>query len=486
MKIIHFPKNILSATLEKWFNGHVSAACQNTDTVQANKYELAELEAFRSNIQLTAFADPIASDKTAYDKMLSTGRVSGGDYFQTDRWYNPVTMAIELIPDYYATAWTVSGVNAFGVTLGEAKLARTPNHGQEMFDISAGQYGYDVVNEISGLSNLEEFAELVSWHRSYMGSNSCLSWRNGRSEADKIIIPYYIGGRNSVYSYSGDSNVSYPIFSRSVDVNRDGSTRTWDSKTLLGSLSNSINYTKTQIQRSINSGGFWNDFHHWHNSYNSGTYTDFYNMFSGFSAQIGSQDVWRCGYGQAVEYAYIRELIDLVGSFERGGELYLYYRLKDKFDGTFTSGINNNIDETLFNTPVSIKLSTIGTAIEGKDIICEKATLIRKIDITTWIVSVPLVKKEDGEIVSFKIKEGSGAYYYSTKPIITRNTNTFTSNIPAKWVVWRKLTTDGLDMVREVERDNVLKTSFTHTIESGYNYYIGAISKYGHSSLIEI
>ncbi len=523
MKVIHFPDNILEATLENWFNGHVAAVTQDTDMLQTNKYELAEIALFKNNVQGTAFIganDEVLGGSTNYatllPKLIGTGRISFGMYFNTDWWVNPLTGVFEEIPDYYSQTWTSKGVAAFkGAVLGAAKPTvdgignqiisyRYPNHGHQMYEISQGDYGYNFLTNTSGESNYSELKQSIDIQKTRLNNwgikHSGFSFKNGRNDGYKLLIPYFLAGRNSdsMPTWGGtlsDAPITPFSLIRYDDINKSSSTRVWDSwysmkdadnQPFFATIADAIVFMKQQIQRAITAGGWWSDFIHWHSLYVYNTPEMFQDIFQAIDMQIGSQDVWRAGYLEVAEYSYIKGLIDMVGSLERNGELYFYYRLKDKFKGTNTNGIANDVDLSYLSTPVSIRISTIGTSLAGKDITCEQATLIRKIDSNTWVISVPLISKTDEEVISFRVKQGSAAYYSNIKPAITRSGNTFTSTVPSKWVVWRKLTTDSLNTVREVSRDNVLKSSFTHTIETGYNYYVGAISKYGHSSLIEI
>lgn len=523
MKVIHFPDNRLKATLENWFNGHAAAVTQDTDMIQTNKYELAEIALFKNNVQGTAFIganDEVFGVSTNYatllPKLIGTGRISFGMYFNTDWWVNPITGLFEEIPDYYSQTWTSKGVAVFkGAVLGAAKptvdgignqiLAyRYPNHGHQMYEVSQGDYGYNFLTNTAGESNYSELKQSIDIQKTRLNNwgikHSGFSFRNGRNDGHKLLIPYFLAGRNSESMPTwgetlGDAPITPFSLIRSEDINKSSSTRVWDSwysmkdasnQPFFTTITDAIVFMKQQIQRAVTDGGWWSDFIHWHSLYTYNTPEMFQDIFKAIDDQIGSQDVWRAGYSEVAEYSYIRGMVDLVGSFERSGELYLYYRLKDKFKGTNTNGIANDVDLGYLMMPVSIRISTLNTPLAGKDIFCERATLIRKIDANTWVISVPLIDRIDEEIVSFKISHGFGSYYSGVKPTIYRNGNYFTSNVPVKWVIWRKLTTESLDKVREVARDVVLKTYFTHMIETGYNYYIGAISKYGQSNLIEI
>ena len=52
MEAVFFPKNNLSVNVCRVFNGHLAPITFNTDRLKDGKYALAELEAFRNDLQL--------------------------------------------------------------------------------------------------------------------------------------------------------------------------------------------------------------------------------------------------------------------------------------------------------------------------------------------------------------------------------------------------------------------------------------------------
>lgn len=503
MKVILFPDNKLNAAVVPIFNGHTAVVCQNTDRLKDNKFEMAEIELFRSDIQGTSFLNPrgaIIGENADYKDLLSrvggTGRISFGIYYNTDAWISPITNQYQQIPDYYQTTWSEAGANVFANAIeGQPKTARYPNNGQQMYDISNGAYGFDLVNGVSSASNMKESYdwanEQIELLYNYSGKRlTTISYMNGRPELSTTLLPLFLYGRNSSYSYSGNSDVNYYTLGRQDLISIRSNTRTWDAvrESRFLTQAESITYTQSQIRHAIDNNGMFSDFMHWHSLYEvgSGDLPFFRMLYEGMRAEIGSDDVWCAGNNEAAEYFFIRESIRSIGSFENENKVFVAYEVHDKYKELLQNGISQKLDCSLLDTPISIEIDLTGTYLAGKNITCKNAHSIRSLGSNRYILNLPYFLSQEGFSI-FEISEATTADYYSnTRPTIARTGNTITTNINSKLVIWRKTTEQELKDVREVYRDNDLKTSFTYNFESGYNYYIGAISKYRHSNLIEI
>lgn len=502
MEVVFFPANKLGATVEPIYNGHQAIVSQNTDRLKDFKFEKAEIELFRSDIQGTSFLNPRGAaigENANYGELLSkvggTDRISFGLYFNTDSWISPETNSYQQIPDYYATAWTSAGKAVFeGVVIGQTKPARYPNHGQQMYDVSNGKLGYDLVSGQEGVSKLKETKDWINWQIDELVLESgrrltSLSYMNGRPEMFPLLVPYFLFGRNSSYSWVGDSKVDFSGQSRNDMISRTSSTRTWDAVNELRfpTQTDSIVYTKSQIRRAIETKGWLSDFMHWHSLYEAGSGDlPFFRMFyEGIRSEVGSEDVWMAGNNEASEYYFIRESVRSVGSFENEGKVYLLYEIFDKYKANI-SGIPQDLDCSLLKTPISINVDLTGTALAGKNVKCKNATSIRSLGGNRYIFNLPYSLPTEG-FASFEISEATaGDYYSTTRPTITRSSNTISVDVPSKVVIWRKAVGADDKTIREVYRNNTLGLSFNYTFESGYSYFIGAISKHRHSSLIEV
>lgn len=512
MKVVFFPANKLNISVEPIYNGHIAVVSNNTDRLKDNKYELAELELFRANLQGTSYLNPRGdlnlneNDSATYVQMVrnvqDTGRISFGLYFNTDAWIDPITEQYSRIPDFYREAWTAEGKAYFpSVIVGASKAAQTPRHGQELFNISGGLYGYDYLNGIAGTSNQKELTDWIAWQnekiKKLIGREpSIISYMSGHDTCSKSLIPYYLGGRNSLYRSNGDSEVGYGLFSRTYHMARRNATRTrgvarWGE---IPTVVQSIAYSMNELQDCINVGGWYQDFFHWHLSFELATgsadylanrFTFFKDFFSAQDTKIGTQDVWRAGEPELIEYEYLKGNLGRLGSFEHENQIACFYRIDDIFESSSTNGIPNKIDFSKIRQPLSYRINTSGTYLAGKNIKCDVAQSIRKLPANEWIINVPFQLNEKG-YGSFVLYEGTAEYYTNQRPVITVSGNNITTDLPCKVVVWRKATADGIELTKEYARINTPGISFNVVFESGYNYYIGAITKFNQSSLIEI
>lgn len=506
MKAVFFPKNNLTVNVCRCFNGHIAPITFNTDRLKDGKYALAELESFRNDVQLTSFLNPrydFFSENVNYGETLkklnATGRWSWGLYFNTNAWLNPFTGVVENIPGYGQSTWSpqvADFYNSHGASIvsGTTKTANYPNHGGNLYALTNGHMGYDLVSGSWGSET--NGSETIDWLDYQLGvfidlfgkRVTSMSYMNGvLGNIPVMTIPYMLGGRNSNYSSSGESYIKYDDLLRFPNTNRPSNTRAWDAHRVgqFPTQQEAIDYTKQQIQYAIDNGGFFTDFAHIHSFYELNDLPFIGLFFGQVRDQIDSQDVWNCGYAEAMEYAFIRDSVDKFGSFEYNNELFFFYKIKDKYKGTSYGGVPNDLDYSILNTPLSFEIDTTGTSLEGKDIKCDEAVLIRKLGSNKWIVSVPYRLNEEG-YARFGLYEGTSEYYSSVRPIISHSGNTITTDIPSKVVVWRKPTSGGLSDIVEDSRYNDISSSHTHIFEGGYDYYIGAITRFNHSSLIEI
>ena len=500
-KVLFFPANKLGATICDIYNDHKAIVSQNTDRLKDGKFELAEISLFKHNIQGTSFLNPTAAttdnENSSYAETLMaigcTGRISYGLYFRSDKWSSPLTGLVETIPDYYSSTWTTNGVTAFSnAVLGESKSNRYPDHGQEMYDISNGELGYDFVSQAYGTSGAAETINHIQWQKRYFKELADInitagSFANGRHEASRLLPPEMIGMRSSGYSNQGDANISYSDIGRAALLNNDSTTRTWDAvrANQFSTQADSLIYTRTQIQRAISSNGWFSDFMHWHSLYDFDD-TPFFDTFYGaINDEIGAADVWRAGNNEVAEYIMLKDSIDKLGSFEADSAVYLFVRFTDIYAKQSGDGIPYALPELQIKTPLSIKIDLTGTALAGKNIDCSDALSVRSLASNQWVVNIKIGELTDNYF-TFKVHESEDntKQYTPSRPILTRLNNTVTSDIPCKFVLWRKLSSDDDYEITEVLRIQNITTEVHHNFEPGYTYYVGGISIFRNSSLI--
>ena len=506
MNVLFFPANKLGASIANIFNGHVAIVSHNTDRLIDGKYALAEMAAFKHNIQHTsflhAFGDLTAGENTNYGTTLkavhNTGRISFGLYWRTDMWVNPNTGVQETIPDYYATAWTAIGAAAFAnVAVGVAKGSRSPNHGQQLYDLSNGAYGYDMVNGVMGASNLSETYLHTEMQLNHIKEISGIvltsgSYTNGAQGGWNVLIPKFFGMRNSVHTASGNNgNIKYLGLNRQEMMQEASTTRTWDAVNAgqFPDQTASLNYTTTEIQRAIAAGGWFSDFMHDHSVYDANDTAFFDKFYQMIDNAIGSSDVWRAGNNEVNEYYVLANSIDKIGSYVHDNKAFVFIRFKDFFIGTDTNGISNVIDPTKMSTPISIQIDLTGTALAGKNLKSNQATFLRNLGSNQWIANVRPVDTFKNGYMTFVIEEAldTGQVYSASRPVLNRSGNIVSSDQECKFVVWRKALVAPAKNLEAVHRTTSFSASLNYVFDTAnYVYFVGGITRSRVSSLISI
>lgn len=505
MNILFFPANKLGASIAPIFNGHIAIVSQNTDRLIDGKYALAEMAAFKHNIQHTsflhAFGDSIGENTNYGDTLKAvhnTGRISFGLYWRSDMWVNPITGVQQAIPDYNGSTWSATGAATFkNAVQGAAKQVRYPNHGQQMFDISAGDYGYDMINGVSGASNLSETHLHTEMQLEHIKELSDLnitsgSYTNGAQGGWNVLIPKFFGMRNSVHTASGNSgNIKYTGLTRQEMMMEASTTRTWDAVNAgqFPSQQESLDYSFTQVQRAIEQGGWYSDFHHDHSIYDTNDTAFFDTFYQMLDTAIGASDVWRAGNNEVNEYYLLANSINKIGSYVDGNRAFVFIRFNDMFLNSETNKIRNAINPVLISTPISIKLDLSGTALAGKNISSSQAITVRNLGLNKWIVNVSPFNTFKNGFMTFVLEEAvnNDQMYDVASPVLSRSGNTVTSSKKSKFIVWRKLIGADDKTYEAVYRTIEFSTTLSYSFETNkYDYYIGAITRSRNSSQIKI
>jgi hypothetical protein len=405
-----------------WRYGADYAYSTSTDTIQSPSDAVAELFAYKHNTKAGVFIDRYSGEQYA-----SSPRFRYDLYFQSDRWN--IGAGNVIIPDYYASAWTSAGASAFGVTAGQPKEVRYPNHGQQLYDLSGGVYGFDFNTNTIGSNNLAELYDMAesdnTWFFNEYGRYpSAISWRNGQDGGSRLLDGYYLGGRNSESSQSGDSysksGVSYGVFlgkpigflSNKESISTPCSVR-YRTMGVQSSYPASIAYLKSQLSGIASNKGRYHNFFHWH-FFNS----ELALIEDSFEAEIEqinaeSQFCWNTTFGEIYEYIAARESVGAVWSIVDGSDLLIKVRFVQR-GATPTNRIN---------TPVTIIIDTTGTPLAGSDIECLSARGIRKISANIFAIDIDFSLGLQMHTLSSTI---SPSYYNFNTPAIvgvTRNVN---------------------------------------------------------------
>ncbi|MCE5252060.1 T9SS type A sorting domain-containing protein [bacterium] len=394
--------------------GAVASWSQCTDVlVPSTRYD-AELWGFKYNLALTVFDSPFSITVTTDKSECSqTGRLSWEVYFQIDRWVNPdgweypkdykyySEKDYPYIPDYFLKEWTEVGQHYFpDVTVGAVKPYKYPNHGQQLYDLSGGRYGYNWQNGRSG--EIDVVSDLIVYHREWVKQisgryPSCFSYRMGEIGVRYAMEKWFIAGRNSAFNASGKSRTSYGVskitgkylgypdrFNYTADeaICQPSSTRYWDCwNTKLSSQAfetriEGIAYCESVLEKTLENHGWYNDFTHWHDTCKD----DLEVFFASQRFAIGDAFVFTGGYGECMQHRFLRDSVDNITTRWEGNTCII-----EVHESNWIGGLPIEV----FSIPLSVQVDLSGTALAGNDITSNDSPGIRKIAPNLFSVDVP-------------------------------------------------------------------------------------------------
>jgi len=271
---------------------------------------------------------------------------------------------------------------------------------------------------------------------------SAISYRGGDDEGarDSLVwLKQFLGGRNStaniptdtptsLYNFYGivegdtlgnliNPDTAWNVFriisqaSTSRFVNGDGWVENDSASTAANAITSATFMLETAQKR-----GFYRNFTHLHTLFETGV-KDWRNGYFGFlknhrdSISSNNYFEYSAGYEEIIEYAYARDLISNTSTSDIGDGIRLSL--------DFTN--NEDIDPSLIETPVSIVITTVGTNLEGNEIICTGCEGIRKIATDSFALDLKIPSDLSQKTVDISHHE-SGVYYDFTKPAITSAT----------------------------------------------------------------
>lgn len=489
----------VSARVCDYLYDAIAAFSENTDTYNTGVIHAAEMFGFKNNMQLTCNLNAGSSIP-----QIATGKIKFGVYFPSDEWVRPGTSVMSDIYDYTASVWSATGAAYYGngVVEGAAKPTNYPNHGQEMYDLTGGALGFDFVNGVAGASGASEFFDMVDILRDYCVDKfgrhlSSGSYRFGEYDYYPMLLQYFLGLRNSTFpelGQDGDSN-----YGKSKDqYNYLGLPQQEATRLNKITAPSTVRYTDmagTSLQRSayaaekaalaITNRGHYNNFIHWHNVSNYDTLDGYWGTIN---TAIGSNFVWRCSYGEAVEYLMLRELVSGIVVNRSGNSVIINVSSTDPFNGLTHGGFSQAIPQDLITVPISIRINLRGTFLDGEDI-SVSAGSIRKISDNVFVLQIPFTPNVGFTSVTVSSTE-SPNYLNFALPAITSSSNNGTTlqvntDINTKAVLYRVATGGAAKDSIAHARSSTFATTHNFDISalSNQDYRVGVISQTDQSIL---
>ena len=322
----------------------------------------------------------------------------------------------------------------------------------------------------------------ITWFNSeFSRQPSALSYAlNNNGHAN--LLSGVFAGRNSAYGNTGSNGDSYfgtglgipdtPVSAAWID--RGSTTRIWETT---GNETASIAHVVAQLNLTKTNNGWHNNFMHARDPHTAADlgFTDRY--LSAVNSAIGADFVWRTSYGEAVEYAFLRNSITGVTATLNGNTITV-----DVTKNTLT-------DFDLVSVPITVRVDISGTSIAGSEL-STTGVGIRKI--ATDVFAVDIAKGNDGQPISTTLTvTGSPSYYdFSLPSIVSATVNgsnlDIVTSMPTKVATWITDRGNGEETCLIHERSNAFQTSHSVPLAAGdtaRDIYVSAISQEDQSTL---
>lgn len=207
----------------------------------------------------------------------------------------------------------------------------------------------------------------------------CLSYSHGNATFQDYIFPKMLGARNSVpadnfatYTKPTDYGVGFGTpnnepYSVARFKSKGSSYRWYDAAVALGNdFANQLQVMSDLIDANLVSGGWVNNFTHWHNYYSSGNQQQAENYLDMLASKNVNNEIYFAGYGEAVGYLVFRQLITRAVMYSPNENRNTQLIIRLETDNVL------NADTDLLQTPISVKFTTVGTPLAGMTIKSER------------------------------------------------------------------------------------------------------------------
>lgn len=216
---------------------------------------------------------------------------------------------------------------------------------------------------------------------------SAMSYCYANDTYQDIAITKFLGCRNSNirqntdygFGFGQPNNLEYNI----NNFKSRASTMRWYPEGVGGEAAlTGINNMSSLIDETITNGGWINNFTHWHRIFEEDRIY-MYQYLDMLAEKNVNDEIWFCGYGEALSYLVYRDSIK---------DIAMYSPLENPniLKICVLKGNKYNVNVEAINTPVSVKFSTKGTILEGKNITCKDNII--SIGDEWYIVDIPFSK----------------------------------------------------------------------------------------------
>lgn len=234
-------------------------------------------------------------------------------------------------------------------------------------------------------------------------------------------------------------------------------------------MAQALETAEQMLQTTIDSGGWYNDFSHWHWAEDYGDKDQIEQFLSSQRTILNTVNSVTLSASEAIEYMWVRQ------QFKRGG---LY---QDGTDLVVVCDVLNedNVPYQTIDTELSLEVDLTNTTLAGFDVSATSDVL--KVSANKYIVQVPYNHKDGFRTVRLKASSEPN-YLDLSLPIITniaanQNTLNVKTDKPTKAVLFAVPRNGKMYQAEIVKRSHKLQTGHVFNVTNhSKDYYVGVIT----------
>lgn len=317
---------------------------------------------------------------------------------------------------------------------------------------------------------LEDVQGQVDFYNKITGKDaSYWSYGNGIRDHDDFALEHSLLTRRS-----GGGQVSYDFDTRLEHTCATLFNYNVRDKGMVSALATA----ETMINKAILENGWYNDFSHWHWADVHGDKDQLEQFFSQQNALLNGVNYVSLGSGEAVEYMWLRKQFKRGGIYQKGDGLVLICDVKN----------DDNLPYSAISQTLSVEVDVTDTVLANREL--EATSDILKVSENKFIVQVPYNRRDGFSAVHLNATSNPKYLDLSLPNLISSDTNENKINIVSdkktKAVLFKIPTGGSLYQAEVVERSQEYSEKHTFTTVSGYDSYVGLITKAGQSTLTKI
>lgn len=325
-----------------------------------------------------------------------------------------------------------------------------------------------------------------------------ISYGCGKTEYADSLPKYILGGRNSEYTAfnSGDTcitwygkNTGYSGKLNFEDtrniISRPCSGRFFLDIRNTSEINPASEFVKKQVQLTTSSNGFYVNFLHWHEHFmeknkkvDAVSIMD--ELFQSAAAGIGSYRIAKVDYNQAIEYLHAKEAIDTV------------YITKDRklTNLVIKSSKKRPVDYSVIQTPLTIRFEKRRAGQIKYQRILAHDNILKVYQDNKFVylnIKPDFTNQEQVISINYGTRQKIPLLWQVPVMIYNQTSQTVDVTPPSKFVLFMKKKGADPFKVEVIDRTFDLLNQYNLvTLLDEYDYFLGAISEEGESSLLEI